>query len=104
MIRTILCAGMTMMAMACAPAPPPDDDGDDAPPAVGAGGTCDAEAARGLVGQVATAELGAEALRLTGARGLRWIQPGQAVTMDYRPDRLNIELDAQNRVTEIRCG
>ena len=76
----------------------------DAPPPVMGEGECDADAAQGLVGQMATAELGAEALRLSGARTLRWIQPGQAVTMDYRTDRLNIKLDAENRVEEISCG
>ena len=79
------------------------DDGPLPPPMGGESG-CDAAAANGLVGQAATAELGAEALRLTGARAIRWIQPGQAVTMDYRADRLNIKLDAQNRVEGITCG
>ena len=67
-------------------------------------GECKAEAAQVLVGRQATTELGAEAQRLTGGRGIRWIQPGQAVTMDFRPDRINIKLDAQNRVTGITCG
>lgn len=77
---------------------------DDIPPPAMGSGECDADAARSLVGQPATAELGAEALRLSGARTIRWIQPGQAVTMDFRPDRLNIKLDAQNRVEAITCG
>ncbi len=65
---------------------------------------CDAARAQALVGQAASGELGARALDLTGARTIRWIQPGQMVTMDYRTDRLNIELDGRNRVTAIRCG
>jgi hypothetical protein len=67
-------------------------------------GSCNAAAAQGLVGQPASSALGAEALRLTGGSTIRWIQPGQAVTMDYRFDRVNIELDSQNRVTGITCG
>ena len=75
------------------------------PPVAGVSGhRCDASPAQGLVGQQATAELGARALELTGARTIRWIQPGQAVTMDYRADRLNIKLDAQSRVEGITCG
>ena len=67
-------------------------------------GTCNANWAQPLVGRSASTEVGVEAVRLSGARGIRWIRPGDAVTMDYRPDRLNIELDANNRVAAIRCG
>ena len=70
---------------------------------VGAG-ECDASKASALVGREATSELGAEALRRTGAAMLRWLPPGAFVTMDYRRDRLNIELDARNRVTGFKCG
>lgn len=73
------------------------------PPVAGAG-SCGAEAAQELVGRQATQELAAEAMRLTGAETLRWIPEGSAVTMDYRPGRLNIEYDAGMSVTTIRCG
>jgi uncharacterized protein involved in type VI secretion and phage assembly len=67
-------------------------------------GRCDASRAQHLVGRQATQELGAEAQRVTGAGTLRWIPEGSAVTMDYRTDRLNIELDRSNRVLRIHCG
>ena len=67
-------------------------------------GQCDASRAQGLIGEPASQALAIEAQRLTGGNAVRWIQPGQAVTMDYRPDRINIKLDAQNRVTGITCG
>ena len=38
------------------------------------------------------------------AKGVRVIKPGMAVTMDYREDRVNIEVDAENRVVLVRCG
>jgi hypothetical protein len=66
--------------------------------------TCNAARVQGLVGQAATQALGAEAVRTSGARTMRWIQPGGAYTMDYRTDRLNIHLDARNQVTRIDCG
>jgi hypothetical protein len=65
---------------------------------------CDAPLARGLIGQQATAELGTRALQLTGTQRLRWIRPGEMVTMDYREDRLTIELDEAGRIRGIRCG
>lgn len=58
----------------------------------------------GLVGQQATQRLGTEALRISNARTIRWIRPGDAVTMDYRLDRLNILLDGANAVASFNCG
>jgi hypothetical protein len=66
--------------------------------------TCNAAKLQGMIGQVATQALGTEALRASGARTMRWIEPGAIYTMEYREDRLNIHLDARNRVTKINCG
>lgn len=66
--------------------------------------TCSVEGLDDLVGRPATQELGAEALRRSGARTLRWIRPGDMVTMDFREDRLNVHLDQANRVERLRCG
>ena len=71
-----------LLAAGCATATPP------AEPA--AAGKCDASKAQALIGRSRSAETGAEALRLSGAKALRWIAPGTMVTMDYREDRLNI--------------
>lgn len=65
---------------------------------------CDAQPAQSLIGRQATAALAAEAQRLSGAETVRWLQPGQAVTMEYRYNRLNILLDKDNRVESINCG
>lgn len=35
---------------------------------------------------------------------MRVIRPGDAVTKDYRENRLNIDLDADERITRIWCG
>jgi hypothetical protein len=43
-------------------------------------------------------------MRRSGARTLRWIQPGMMVTMDYSAGRLNIELNEQQRISRISCG
>lgn len=34
----------------------------------------------------------------------RIIRPGTAVTQDFRPDRLNVELDENDVITRIACG
>jgi len=35
---------------------------------------------------------------------VRLIRPGMVVTMDYNPDRLNIEIDDRNRISRVWCG
>ena len=95
-------SAVLVMAIGCAPVPPAAPAGEAVP--VHGVGTCNAGAAQSLVGSQASSEVGAEALRLSGARSLRWIRPGDVVTMDYREDRLNVDLDANGRVAGLRCG
>ncbi|MBL0769663.1 hypothetical protein K5P26_08675 [Sphingopyxis sp. XHP0097] len=65
---------------------------------------CNADAVQSYVGQSVSAELGAAALRASGARTLRWGPPRSAMTMDYREDRLNIMYDDASKVTQVSCG
>ena len=99
-------AGALLMMSACTTPAGAGPEGEEQVPEHGAtpGYRCDAGEAQSLIGQPASQELGARALQLTGARSLRWIRPGDMVTMDYRTDRLNIELDEAGRVRELRCG
>jgi len=87
-------AAAALLTMACEAVPP------EPVPST----SCNVDAARALVGRPATAGLGTEALRLSGARRLRWIRPGDMVTMDYSPNRLNLHLDAQGRIERLACG
>jgi hypothetical protein len=100
----MLAAGAMLMTMGCATVPPAAAAEEEVPVRGETGRRCDASKAQGLVGRAASQELGAEALRLTGAGTLRWIPEGGVVTMDHREDRVNVELDRQNRVTKVRCG
>lgn len=34
----------------------------------------------------------------------RILRPGQPMTMDYRPDRINVELDDNDIVVRVSCG
>jgi len=45
-----------------------------------------------------------EVERRSGARRVRWIQPGDAVTMDYIPERLNVHLDERGIIQRFACG
>ncbi len=75
-----------------------------APESAAPAGQCDAAPVQDLVGKPYDAALGSDAQTRSGSRGVRVIRPGQAVTMDYRADRLNIELNAGERVVSLRCG
>jgi len=57
-----------------------------------------------LIGKPFTPALSADAKTRSGATTVRVIRPGMAVTMDYRSDRLNIELDERDVVTKLGCS
>ena len=63
------------------------------------GGTCGAPALQDLVGQ-------SETVLQTMKFGspMRIIHPGMAVTMDYREDRLNIEINEAGTIFRVTCG
>lgn len=63
------------------------------------GQVCGAAGFQGLIGQPEAALSG-----LTLRQETRIIRPGMAVTMDFREDRLNIEIDADKRISRIFCG
>ncbi len=67
-------------------------------------GECEVDSATRYVGQKATGELGAELLRVTGAKVLRWVPPRTAVTMDFRADRLTVSYDNNYVIERISCG
>lgn len=66
--------------------------------------TCRAEAVPGLLGKLATAERVELAREQTGAKSVRVLAPGDAATMDYNPQRLNIEIDEAEVIQRITCG
>jgi hypothetical protein len=75
-----------------------------APPAPGAPqGECNAAKAEAFIGR-AGAAVAEQARAAAGAKDVRVIGPDQAVTMDFRPDRLNLETDADGKVLKVRCG
>ncbi|SFQ12696.1 I78 family peptidase inhibitor [Variovorax sp. 770b2] len=65
---------------------------------------CNADGARFAVGQPLTPQLEAAARVRSGAGIVRALKPGEAVTMELNGGRLNLDVDARNRVTDVRCG
>lgn len=74
---------------------------DDTPPPADTADACGAAALQSLVGQDRAAVIEAG---LTPDRKTRIFGPGAALTMDFREDRVNVELDAADRVVRIYCG
>ena len=101
-MRLILATAL--MSMGCTVVPPAEPPPAETPPLPDAGPPCNADGLGNLLGRPASRDLGAEAMRRSGARDLRWIRPGDAVTMDYREDRLNIHLDGRGLVERFACG
>ena len=65
--------------------------------------TCQADQGQWAIGQIADEALVSKVKSDTGSERVRVILPGMAVTMDYREDRVNLDVDADNRVTGVRC-
>lgn len=67
-------------------------------------GECAAAEFQRHVGAELTPALRAEITARQGDRRVRFIGPGDAVTQDFRPDRLNVTLDERNRIARLGCG
>ena len=93
MIRaTVLLLPTALMACAPMPAPMPSPV------------RCNADRVQALVGREAKPRVVQRAKQRSGARTVRVIRPGQPVTMDFRSDRLNLEVDRNNTIRSARCG
>jgi hypothetical protein len=116
MMRNLAFLPLAAMIMACTPTPAVENNaaapaGEATPaPETPVEGTvddmmvCDAAAVQNLVGQAYTEAVGKDAQTRSKSKSMRLIRPGMAVTMDFRNDRLNIEVDDKSVITAIRCG
>ncbi|MGH8083655.1 MAG: I78 family peptidase inhibitor [Lysobacter sp.] len=96
-ITVLPVAGLLLSMAACTTMPAAD-----APPV--AAGPCQAEAAGWAIGRAASPEVVERARTETRSSHARVIEPGQPVTMDYNPDRLNIEVNERGAITGLKCG
>jgi len=65
---------------------------------------CRAAGAQAELGKTVSEQVVDDARYAAGAMRTRVIRPGQAVTMDADPQRLNIEVDETGRIRRLRCG
>ena len=67
-------------------------------------GTCRNDSLAQFIGQPASQDLGARMLAASGAKIIRWVPKGGAVTMDFNPSRLTVQLDGSTRGESANCG
>lgn len=96
----LLCASLALGA-GCTPVGQPPQPGTPpgVPPGLSPDAACGAGGLQHLVGQpesvLATMRFGTV---------VRVIHPGDAVTEDYSPSRLDIEIDRAGRIATLTCG
>ena len=87
---------LALPLVACAPMPP------SAPPPMDY--QCVAEAASWAIGNRVTDQV-VERIRVdTHSESARVIRPGEAVTLDFRHDRVNVKLNERDAIVGISCG
>lgn len=102
MRKLLLLAILTLAG--CATAAPPPNVGIPVHGTVG-GYQCSNTGLDQFIGQAPTAELGAEMLRVSGARIIRWVRVGEMITMEYNPERLTVRLGPGNQtIARASCG
>jgi hypothetical protein len=67
-------------------------------------GDCNVDNLSGVLGQSASAELIEQVQQQANAKTLRVLAPGDAATMDYNPQRLNIDIDESEVIIRLTCG
>ncbi|MGC3873711.1 I78 family peptidase inhibitor [Halomonas sp. GXIMD04776] len=65
---------------------------------------CDVSAVQTYIGQNHSDALRQVLTAQSGAESARVLEPGQPFTLDYRQERLNIYLDEDGRISDLRCG
>ena len=86
----------------------PENPEDEASPAMNAdepdAAACGADKLARWLNVLPTETVKVEIREAVGHDRIRYIAPGDAVTMDLRPDRLNVETGVDGRIKLFRCG
>ncbi|MFT3720254.1 I78 family peptidase inhibitor [Pseudorhodoferax sp.] len=88
------CAGLPGSGGGTSSVPPPQ-----APEPV-----CNADAAQFALGQSFSPALEREVRARSGASIVRWLNPGQVITLEYNAMRINLTLDGRAKVVRVNCG
>ncbi|AIR90733.1 I78 family peptidase inhibitor [Pseudomonas cremoricolorata] len=103
-------ASLLVLAMlaGCSTGGSTTDAGRDAAPAADAAqandGRCQASGADFAIGKQGTPELLEQARAASGAQIARLLTPRDMVTLEYRSERLNLNVNEQGVVNRVNCG
>jgi hypothetical protein len=86
---------------ACAPVQQATETPTATPPT---GPRCDATKVQSFVGRMGDPATVERAKAGAGAEAVRRYETGSVLTMDFRADRLNVEVDAGGRIVKLGCG
>ncbi len=107
---TLSTLGVALLSVAaCSPAAPPTTTSRQAPPMSDPMPpmlkTCDPEKAKAdAIGKPAN-EANIEQARIaSGAERVRVIKPGMMVTLEFVESRLNVDVDEDGNISNLRCG
>jgi hypothetical protein len=67
-------------------------------------GSCDDTQAQWIIGKTPTEKDIEQAKSDSKSDAMRSLKPGDAATMDFNPNRLNIILDEKGAVASVNCG
>ncbi|BBH45500.1 I78 family peptidase inhibitor [Pseudomonas sp. KU43P] len=67
-------------------------------------GRCEASGADFAIGKPASADLLEQARKGSGSQMARILKPHDVVTLEYRSERLNLNVDERGVVTRVNCG
>jgi len=72
--------------------------------APGQAGECNSGAVQKGIGTAISQSVLDQLRTQSGSGSARVLKPGEMITMEYNPSRLNVLIDAQGAITDVRCG
>ncbi|MDQ8034337.1 hypothetical protein CEG14_12915 [Bordetella genomosp. 1] len=70
----------------------------------GSGRSCDAQPAQNMLGTTFSDSVANQVRQRASSDTIRVLKPGQVMTLEYNATRVNIIVDAQGKISAIRCG
>jgi hypothetical protein len=65
---------------------------------------CDAQPVQNLIGTRLTPDVESKIRQASSSSKTRVLKPGEVMTMEYDPRRINLILDQQGALSALRCG